>query len=91
VRLPIDEARLLPCFRDRGQLEQQQADVSRGESERADQARIDTTAPRARRNDGVMVEAAELRGLPMLAPGVQGVAPGTDPVGALLSKERRQR
>jgi hypothetical protein len=50
----------------------------------------DTTAPRARTNDGVMVDASELRGLPMLAPHVGGVMPGTDPVRALLAKERRR-
>ena len=51
---------------------------------------MDVTALRARRNDGVMVDAFELRGLPVLAPGVQGVAPGTDSLGALLSKEARR-
>jgi hypothetical protein len=32
-----------------------------------------------------------LRGLPAIAPGVRGVTPGTDPLGALLAKERRRR
>jgi hypothetical protein len=38
-----------------------------------------------------MVDPFELRGLPVLAPGVQGVAPGTHPLAALLAKERRRR
>jgi uncharacterized protein (UPF0261 family) len=33
-----------------------------------------------------MVDAFELRGLPMLAPSVERVVPGTDPLAALLSK-----
>jgi hypothetical protein len=61
------------------------------EFHRAGRTGIDATAPRARRNDGLMVDAFELRGLPILAPGVQGVAPGTDPVGALRAKERQRR
>jgi hypothetical protein len=32
-----------------------------------------------------------LRGLPAVAPGVRGVVKGTDPLGELLAKERRQR
>jgi hypothetical protein len=32
-----------------------------------------------------------LRGLPAVAPGVRGVQPGSDPVRALLAKERRRR
>jgi hypothetical protein len=91
MRLPIDEARLLPRFRDRVQLERQQGDVFREEFERAGQAGIDTTSPRARRNDGPMVSVIELRGLPCLAAGVRGVQPGTDPLGALIWKERRRR
>jgi hypothetical protein len=31
MRLPIDEARLLPRYRDRVELERQQGDVLRGE------------------------------------------------------------
>jgi hypothetical protein len=37
-----------------------------------------------------MVDPFELRGLPVVARGVAGVAPGTDPVRALLAKESRR-
>ena len=32
-----------------------------------------------------------MRGLPMIAKGVGGTAPGSDPLGALIAKERRRR
>ena len=32
-----------------------------------------------------------MRGLPIVARGVRGTAPGTDPLGALLAKEAKQR
>jgi hypothetical protein len=34
-------------------------------------------------------DPARMRGLPMIARGVKGAAPGTDPVGELLGKEER--
>jgi len=34
-------------------------------------------------------DKATMRMLPIMAPGVGGTAPGTQPLGALLSKERR--
>jgi hypothetical protein len=74
MKLPIDEARLLPRFRDRVQLGRQQGDVLRGEFRWGGKAGIDAIAPRARRNDGVMVDALELRGLPVVGRGVGGLA-----------------
>jgi hypothetical protein len=44
--LPIDEARLLPRFRDRVQLEWQQADTSRGEPQRAVREGVNVPAPK---------------------------------------------
>jgi hypothetical protein len=84
-RFSVDEARLRPHLRDRGQLERRQGDVLREEFERASQAGIDTTAPRWKTPVGDDFE--RLRGLPAVAPGVRGVQPGTDPVQALLRKE----
>jgi hypothetical protein len=81
-RLSIDEARRLPHLRARAQVEQQQPDVLHG---------ADVTAPSARRNDGIVVDRLELRGLPVIGYGIAGVQPGTDPVQALLAKERRRR
>jgi hypothetical protein len=86
--LPIDEARLLPRFRDRGQLERQQADGHRDLN--GSEAGIDAVAPRTGRNKGLIGNPADLRGVPVVAPGVPGVAPGSDPLGALLAKERRR-
>jgi hypothetical protein len=37
-----------------------------------------------------MVDALELRGVPMIGRGVAGAQPGSNPVGALLAKERRR-
>jgi hypothetical protein len=88
--LPLDQARLRPHLRGRGELEQGQAQVLREEFARARQEGIDMTAPRARGNDGVMVHPRELRGLPILARGVRGESPGSNPVAALLAKERRR-
>lgn len=34
---------------------------------------------------------ARMRGFPIIAKGVGGTAPGTDPLGALLRKENRRR
>ena len=86
--MPIDQARLRPHLRPRAELERNQADVPGG-FDRAVGDGTGDAAPHARRSDGVMVDPFELRGLPILAPGVRGVAPGTDPVGALLNKEAR--
>jgi hypothetical protein len=71
-RFSVDEARLLPRFRDRGQLEQQQADVSRGESQRAAREGVDVPAPRWKIPVGD--DFQRLRGLPSVAPGVRGVS-----------------
>jgi hypothetical protein len=70
-------------------VEQHQADVLHSEFERASEVGIDTTAPRWKVPVGDDFEC--LRGLPSVAPGVRGVQPGTDPVGALLATERRRR
>lgn len=85
-RLPLDQARLRPHLRER-----EQADIFRREFDRAGRADIDTTAPRARRNDGVMVDPLDLRGLPAIARGVAGATPGSNPLSALLAKERRRQ
>jgi hypothetical protein len=90
LALPIDQARLRPHLRAHGQLERQQADVFRQQFERAGQAEVDTTAPRARGNERIMADVVELRGLPVLAPGVRGESPGSNPVAELLRKERRR-
>jgi hypothetical protein len=76
MRPSVDQARLRPHLRERAQLEQRQTDGFQ------ENDRTDAATPHARLNDEVMVDPFELRGLPILAPGVQGVAPGTDPVGA---------
>jgi hypothetical protein len=89
MKLPIDEARLLPRFRDRVQLERQQADVFREEFERAGKAGIDTTKPRARGNDRVVVDRLELRGLPVIG-AYAGAIPGTQPEQALVAKDYRR-
>jgi hypothetical protein len=86
VPLSVDQARRLPHLR-----VVDQARVFQAEYARAVAAGVDVTAPRARRNQGVMVDPLELRGLPVVARGVGGVAPGTDPLRALLTKERRRR
>jgi hypothetical protein len=87
MRLPIDEARLLPRFRDRAQLERQQVDVSRkdGRGVRED---VDVTPPPGHT---VVPSPGELRGLPAIGWGVAGAQPGTQPEQALLAKERRGR
>jgi hypothetical protein len=87
MRLPLDEARLLPRFRDRAQLERQQADTSRGESQRVREG-VDVTPPRGRT---VVPSPGELRGLPAIGWGVAGAQPGTQPEQALIAKERRGR
>jgi hypothetical protein len=38
-----------------------------------------------------MVDPLDLRGLPAIALGVAGATPGSNPVPALLAKERRRR
>jgi hypothetical protein len=88
--LPVDQARLRPHLRDREHLEQQQANVLRDEFERAGQAGVDRTVPRARANDQIVADRMELRGLPVIG-AAGGVIPGTQPEQALLAKERRRR
>ncbi len=88
-RLPLDEARLLPRYRPRAELIQNQADVLQAELERAVDEGVDTTAPRWKTPVGD--DFQRLRGLPAVAKGVGSVAPGTDPLRALLAKERRRR
>jgi hypothetical protein len=88
--MPLDQARLRPHLRDRADLERTQADVLRDELDRAVSEGKDVTAPRARGNDGVMVDPRDLRGLPALAPGVTGVQPGTQPKRAFFAKLARQ-
>jgi hypothetical protein len=83
ARLPLDEARLRPHLRARAQ---QQADVLATEFERAVGEGVEPARPSS---TVFKPEAGDLRGLPCLAPGVGGVQPGTDPVSALLAKERR--
>ena len=63
----------------------------RGELDRAVREGVDVTAPRARANNGVMVDPLELRGLPMIGRSVSGATPGRNPLAALLAKERRRR
>jgi hypothetical protein len=83
--LPIDQARLRPHLR----LAPCTPGCSRWKTTGHCRRRHDraTSAPE-RRGDG---RPAELRGLPVLAAGVPGVAPNTNPVGELLRKERRRR
>ena len=88
-RISVDEARLRPHLRDRAQLERTQADVLSAEFDRAVREGKDVTAPRWKVPVGDDFE--RLRGLPAVAPGVRGVAPGTDPVQALLAKEGRRK
>ena len=89
--MPLDQARLRPHLRDRADLERTQADVLRAELDRAVGAGKHVTAPRARRNDGIMVDPRELRGLPAIGPGVAGATAGSNPLRALLAKESRRR
>jgi len=46
---------------------------------------VEATAPRAT----LPGDTRRLRGIPMFAMGVNGTAPGTDPLAALLASERR--
>ena len=86
-RISVDEARLRPHLR--AQLERQQADVFAAEYERASTAEIETTSPAWKTPTGD--DRERLRGLPCIARGVTGAQPGSNPVGALLAKERRRR
>jgi hypothetical protein len=86
VRLPIDEARLLPHLRadrERRELPASAAldDVLEHEAEivRRQGGRVAVPSP------------AELRGLPAQGWGVAGVQPGTQPEQALIAKERRRK
>jgi hypothetical protein len=85
-RLSLDDARLLPHLRaDRGKGESPLSaaldDVLEAEAE---------LVRRRRRGVGVVPSAGELRGLPVVGGG-PGATPGSNPVAALLAKERRRR
>lgn len=45
--------------------------------------------PRARSNEGVMVDPRELRGIPVVGIGVGGVSPGTQPERETIRRDRR--
>jgi hypothetical protein len=86
--LPIDQARLRPHLRERAQLLKQQARVFEGEYRRAAEAGVDTSSPAAKVPPGSDPE--RMRGLPVVAPGVAGAQPGSNPVRALLRAEARR-
>jgi hypothetical protein len=79
-RLPlsIDQARLLPHLRLAYKSEVLEASATTAD--------VDTPAPRSKVHKP---EPADLRGIPVVGPAVSGVSPGTDPLEAVLAKERR--
>jgi hypothetical protein len=84
-RLSLDDARLLPHLRADRERELPASaaldDVLEAEAE---------LVRRPRRGVGVVPSAAELRGVPVVGSG-PGATPGSNPVLALLAKERRCR
>ena len=81
----IDEARLRPHLRadrERGELP---ASASQGEA-----LEVDVERARRRRGRAVVPSPGELRGLPAVGWGVAGATPGSNPLSALLAKERRR-
>jgi hypothetical protein len=87
-RLPLDQARLRPHLRERWQLISLEARVFAAKAERSTGDGV-VTSPQWKVPVGDDLQ--RLRGLPCVAPGVHGVAPGSDPVRELLAKERRRR
>lgn len=91
----VDEARLLPHLRSRAVLEQrvtlehQQRTIFRREYERAVAEGKRPVA--AKRNEGVMIDPRELRGIPIVGKGVGGVSPGTQPEGNLILRHGEWR
>jgi hypothetical protein len=85
MRLPIDEARLRPHLR---------ADREKGElpvsAALDDMLEAEAELVRRRRGRVVVPSPGELRGLPVIGGG-PGASPGSNPVAALLAKERRRR
>jgi hypothetical protein len=77
--LPLDQARRRPHLRDRAELVLGQAEVFQAEHARAVTSAGDATAPRWKTSAGD-VDHERMRGLPMIAPGVQGAQRGTDPL-----------
>ena len=83
--MPLDEARLRPHLR-----------ADRGTGKLAASAALDDVldaeAELVRRQSGrvVVPSPGELRGVPVVGSG-PGASPGSNPVSALLAKERRRR
>jgi hypothetical protein len=83
-RMSVDEARLRPHLR-----AVRQAAVFEAEFERAVRDGVDVSAP-ASNGRGFKPEPGDLRGVPIVGPGVGGVVAGTQPEAALLARERRR-
>lgn len=81
----VDQARLLPRYR----VNQPQPIIA------PDSGTIHVPTfnaagqPRARTNDGLMVDPRDLRGIPVVGVNVGGVSPGTQPERALIAKATR--
>ena len=81
--LPVPQP--LPRFLDRElMIREQAATLARVLLETAEEA--PKVSPSARGGDW-----QRMRGLPCVGPGIGGTSPGTDPLRALLAKERRRR
>jgi hypothetical protein len=82
VSIPLDDARLRPHLRNGGRPERKAVVVASSESEVATSGLPGVAGGDAR----------TLRGIPAVSPyGVGSAIPGTDPMRALLAKERRSK
>jgi hypothetical protein len=76
----------LPRFTDRELMEREQA------AKLAEiLLEVGESAPPEVSSHAIGGDRDRLRGLPAVGPGISGTSPGTDPVRALLAKERRRR
>lgn len=82
----LDEARLLPRYR----KQQPQLIISPDNGVNHIQTFAGTGQPRARTNDGVMVDPRDLRGVPIVGHSVAGVSPGTQPETETIRRITRQ-
>lgn len=81
------DAHLLPRFRARAEMLNEQRKVLRVETARAVDEGLDVPLKLALTKPG---DPRQLRGLPAIGRCVSGVSPGTDPVAELLRKERER-
>jgi hypothetical protein len=87
--VPLDRARRLPRYLD---AELQRIEFQRKLARILLETGVELPAATAKPINGAGGgEPARLRGLPAIGRNVSGAIPGTDPVRALLAKERRRR